>query len=34
MNKADVRADLRLLKWMAGTNVVLTVGVLVRLLSQ
>jgi hypothetical protein len=31
---ADVRADLRLLKWMVGTNVVFTGGILLRLLSQ
>jgi len=29
---AAVRGDLTLLKWMAGTNVVLTIAVLARLL--
>ena len=29
---ADIRSDVKLLKWMVGTNIVLTVGVLFRLL--
>jgi hypothetical protein len=30
---ADMRSDLYLLKWMVGTNVVLTIGVLLRMFS-
>lgn len=29
---ADVRSDVRLLKWMVSTNIVLTIAVLIRLL--
>lgn len=29
---ADLRSDLKLLHWMVGTNILLTVGVLGRLL--
>jgi hypothetical protein len=31
---ADVRSDLKVLKWMAGSNLALTLGVLFRLLSH
>jgi hypothetical protein len=29
---ADLRSDVKLLKWMVGSNILLTIGVLMRLL--